>query len=144
MPFDINDIPANLASRIKATAGGCWEWTGTKTMAGYGQIIMERKRIYVHRYLFGLLKEPLNDSLELDHLCRCRNCCNPDHLEQVTHAENVRRGACKDINGTKTHCPKGHPYDEQNTISIHGGKHRDCLECKRRRCREYMRRKRAK
>jgi DNA-directed RNA polymerase subunit N (RpoN/RPB10) len=30
----------------------------------------------------------------LDHLCRNRWCCNPEHLESVTPAENVRRGDC--------------------------------------------------
>jgi hypothetical protein len=32
--------------------------------------------------------------LELDHLCRNRDCVNHAHLEAVTHATNVRRGAC--------------------------------------------------
>lgn len=31
--------------------------------------------------------------LELDHLCRQRDCVNPQHLEAVTHSENTRRGA---------------------------------------------------
>lgn len=30
----------------------------------------------------------------LDHLCRNRWCCNPDHLEAVSPAANVRRGDC--------------------------------------------------
>jgi hypothetical protein len=30
--------------------------------------------------------------LQLDHLCRVRNCVNPAHLEPVTPRENVRRG----------------------------------------------------
>lgn len=30
--------------------------------------------------------------MELDHLCRNRICVNPDHLELVTHAQNLRRG----------------------------------------------------
>lgn len=30
--------------------------------------------------------------LEFDHLCRNKLCVRPDHLEAVTHTENVRRG----------------------------------------------------
>jgi hypothetical protein len=29
----------------------------------------------------------------LDHLCRRCECVRPDHLEAVTNAENIRRGA---------------------------------------------------
>jgi hypothetical protein len=29
----------------------------------------------------------------LDHLCRRRNCVCPSHLDPVTPAENIRRGA---------------------------------------------------
>lgn len=33
---------------------------------------------------------PITDGLELDHLCNVPSCVNPDHLEPVTHAENMR------------------------------------------------------
>lgn len=32
------------------------------------------------------------DDSELDHLCKVPACVRPDHLEAVTHAENMRRG----------------------------------------------------
>lgn len=34
---------------------------------------------------------PLPPGLELDHLCRNKSCVRPDHLEAVTHRENMRR-----------------------------------------------------
>jgi len=45
-----------------------------------------------HRVSYALLKGPLVDGLDLDHLCRVRPCVNPDHLEQVTHLVNMLRG----------------------------------------------------
>jgi hypothetical protein len=31
--------------------------------------------------------------MELDHRCKQKDCMNPDHLEPVSHTENVRRGS---------------------------------------------------
>ncbi|MCB9377063.1 MAG: hypothetical protein H6515_14505 [Microthrixaceae bacterium] len=36
----------------------------------------------------------------------------------------------------ETHCPKGHPYDAENTRIEHG-RHRRCRTCWREHCRQY-------
>jgi hypothetical protein len=94
----------------------------------------------VHRVAYELLVGPIPEGLELDHLCRNTRCVNPEHLEPVTGRENLMRAvsswAAK--NAAKTHCPQGHPYDEENTkVKRDGG--RACRACGR----EFMRRKRA-
>lgn len=71
--------------------GGCWIWTGALTGAGYGQFGGGGKKSYTHRWAYQAHVGPIPDGLELDHLCRVRACCNPDHLEPVTHEENTRR-----------------------------------------------------
>ena len=59
-----------------------------------------------------------------DHKCRITRCWNPDHVEPVTHEENMARGA----HALKTHCPHGHSYSEDNTrISSRGS--RLCKTC---------------
>lgn len=59
----------------------CWEWR-TEWATGYGG----------HRKVYRRLRGPVPDGLELDHLCRNTKCVNPDHLEAVPRAENLRRG----------------------------------------------------
>lgn len=45
-----------------------------------------------HRVAYELEREPIPPGLEPDHLCKNRACVRPDHLELVTHRENVLRG----------------------------------------------------
>lgn len=71
---------------------GCWIWQRSMDRKGYGQIRVEGRLIYSHRYMYERHVGPIHEGLELDHLCRVPACCNPQHLEPVTHAENVRRG----------------------------------------------------
>lgn len=66
----------------------CWLWTGPKSPLGYGRSSSSGAHRRVYEYLIGRVPE----DMDLDHLCRVRNCVRPDHLEVVTHAENVRRG----------------------------------------------------
>jgi hypothetical protein len=74
--------------------------------------------------------------VELDHLCRHRGCVNPAHLEAVTHAENMARGAY----ALKTHCAHGHEFNDENTYRpLTGG--RECRVCRANRSRAYRARK---
>ena len=67
---------------------------------------------FAHRVVFQMLRhDPVG--FELDHLCRVPRCVNPEHLEPVTHAENMRRGiggaVTKQFYAQHLWCPKGHP-----------------------------------
>lgn len=103
--------------------GPCWVWTGTLS-GGYGILDLKGRKWKAHIFLAG--RAP--PGLEWDHLCRNRACVRTSHLEAVTRAENLRRG--RHHEREKTHCPKGHPYDEANTlVGRNGGRH--CRICRR-------------
>lgn len=140
-------VESYFYARVKLPdENGCMRWHGSHTHDGYAQFRSRRAgHMYAHRYAYELMVGPIPEGLQLDHLCKVRDCCTPDHLEPVTHAENTRRSDAGKTVGArmraKTHCPRNHPYDEENThINKKGA--RNCKECRRTSSRERMRRKR--
>lgn len=120
----------------------CWIWTGA-ALRGYGQFHLgtaaTRRTLYAYRVAYELKVGPIAEGLELDHLCRNRACVNPDHLEPVTHTENMRRA----FEAMKT-CRRGHPRTEDNTrvvVQADGIQRRRCRECLRENDRARTRRR---
>jgi hypothetical protein len=74
-----------------STVDGCHVWIGARDAHGYGAIQIERTVGKAHRIAYELARGAVPEGLELDHLCRHPYCVNPDHLEPVSHAENMRR-----------------------------------------------------
>jgi hypothetical protein len=122
-------IRDRIMEKVEIDANGCWLWTGTIDTRGYGTIsyIHAGRRTWnVYRLAYELLRGPIPEGLELDHLCRNRACLNPEHLEPVTHEENMRRSAP----AQRTHCKRGHEYTPENTE--YGAKGwRNCRTCRR-------------
>jgi hypothetical protein len=109
----------------------CWPWPGCISK-GYGEVWFMGKHRKAHVLAWLLLRGPIPAGFELDHLCRNKACCNPSHLEPVTHKENCMRGISFSAKNAKiTHCPDGHEYTEENTyyFSRHGNKYRRCKIC---------------
>src|SRR4029079_60680 len=111
--------------------GDCWLWTRSLSRAGYGRLHRDGRWWIAHRYVYAGLVGPIPEGKELDHLCRTPRCVNPDHLEPVTHRENMLRGQTfAGIQSRRTHCPKGHPYTPENTVADRVT-HRKCRTCMR-------------
>ena len=115
--------------------GPCWLWTAGLGGNGYGRFRANKRMTYAHRFAYELLVGPVPEGAELDHLCRVRHCTRYDHLEPVPHQVNSARGNSGKQERERTHCPQGHPYDEENTRWDRRGERRcPCFQC-RCRCR---------
>lgn len=102
--------------------GSCWVWIGNVCQHGYGSIRVgtpglsrgqkrARASMKAHRasYMLHYGSNPVG--LDIDHLCRNRACCNPAHLEAVSHKENTMRGQSPSILAHKLGiCKRGHQF----------------------------------
>lgn len=136
--FKISSLHEELQDKVMPEPmSGCWIWIGSIDGNGYGQI-QTRNRRYpraAHRYTYQTLMGEIPHGLQIDHLCRNRQCVNPAHLEPVTFLENVRRGDAGKYQSRRTHCPHGHEYSGDNLViskGKNGRTHRQCYECMRR------------
>lgn len=117
----------------------CWNWLGHISPNGYGRVAPTgRGCLYAHRYSYEAFVGPIPEGLEVDHLCRNRACCNPEHLEPVTPLVNNHRGIG---HASKTHCPRGHAYDSEHGVKY--GQRRYCRTCQNAYARAYQARLRA-
>lgn len=127
-------VSDRISGKWNVTDSGCWEWTAARQPSGYGVLRVLGKTVRAHRYVYESTFGPIEEGLELDHLCRNPPCVNPDHLEPVTHEENMRRGAAywdrpKPSIDAST-CPNGHEMTSGNTYVKPSGGAR-CKECGR-------------
>jgi hypothetical protein len=76
---------------------GCWEWQGPTSGegrgGGYGRMCLSGQTVAVHIVSYTHFHGYVPGKKQVDHKCRNRRCCNPEHLELVTHRQNQRRRA---------------------------------------------------
>lgn len=140
-PHVVHQIRGNDTARFWSYVDkteSCWLWTGALTHDGYGRFRTGHEHCMAHRWIYEQEIGPIPDGLVLDHVrargCTHRNCVRPAHLEAVTNEENLMRGeTIVAENAAKTECPRGHPYDEENTIRRNG--RRICRACESQRAR---------
>lgn len=119
-----------LATVQRIMPDDCWNWPWSKSANGYGKLQLADRRLHLaHRVIYERVRGPIPPDLQLDHICRNRRCCNPDHLEAVSQRTNALRGVSfAAVNAAKTHCVNGHEYTLDNTY-VHGG-YRHCRLCR--------------
>jgi hypothetical protein len=139
----LSDLERLMAKVQPVPWSGCWLWLAATNGDGYGVVWFGGKLEQAHRVSYWLHRGQIPDGLELDHLCRVTFCINPDHLEPITHRENILRGNTRPYSPV-THCPRGHPYDEVNTYRFFVGNGRElarnCRICGREAARRWRQR----
>lgn len=152
MPLRIGpprDFTAAERERILARferSDGCWLWTGSvNTVTGYGAFTYWRdgrvRMVGAHRAVYEVLVGPIADGMTLDHLCMTKRCVRPDHLEAVTHEENLRRshehyGPTGAAVSTGL-CRRGHELTPDNVVVNATTGRRQCRTCRNASKREW-------
>ena len=129
-----------------SNTGECWRWTGRIDPNGYGIFYGGQGRTSrAHRWAWMLYRGPIPKDLVLDHICRVRECVNPDHLRLVTVGQNSTENSVGPTaqNKAATHCVHGHPFDGDNLAYAPTGWRR-CRACSARRSSAFRGRRRAK
>lgn len=93
----ISELEERLDRNTFYSPDGCWYWTGSVKVTGYG-IISVKDRLYAaHRISYAIRKGPVNN-LFICHTCDNPKCINPDHLWMGTDMDNVldkvQKGRC--------------------------------------------------
>lgn len=132
-------IEARVSVEDRGYSSPCWIWQLGLTEKGYGCCTWGGKHSRSHRIAYIGFVGPLSDDLQIDHLCRVKSCCNPEHLEAVTNAENQRRnrGLYR-----KEFCKRGHQLTDDNRyVEMKDGAVRasGCRICRRENGTAYMR-----
>lgn len=120
----------------------CWRLRGRVLLStGYVHVSIRGAKRLAHRFIYEQLIETIPVGMVLDHLCRHRWCCNPNHVAPVTRGVNTLRGeSITAVNATKIRCKSGHPLSGGNVYKRRGGG-RECRTCRRHAVRRYQERR---
>jgi hypothetical protein len=84
-------VGERLLRRRLIDPAGCWLWTGaycvSRSGRRYGKMSYERRTVLVHRMSFAYFNG-VWPAGEVDHACEQTLCFNPEHLRDMSHAEN--------------------------------------------------------
>ena len=105
--------------------GFCWEFGGYLTGDGYGIFALAGRSRGAHRIAYELLVGAIPPGSQLDHLCRTRNCVNPDHVEVISPTEHSLRSNRRRME--RALCVNGHERTACNRLDM--GKYYRCRQC---------------
>lgn len=77
-------------SKVDKSGGSdaCWPWTGALNPDGYGQIVIDYKKVRVNHAALLFSGHDVPPGSVVCHKCDNPPCCNPSHLFVGTYADN--------------------------------------------------------
>lgn len=129
------------------TVEECWTWLACKQSGGRAQLRWRGRMESVYVLMYEEFIGPVPPGMILDHVCHneaalrgecdggddCPHhaCCNPYHLTSKSQGQNLLDSPLTQasINKAKTHCDRGHEFNEENTGFKNNGRWRYCKPC---------------
>ena len=103
---------------VKIPFSGCWIWTKSTDLKGYGQLTFMGTHLHAHRasYMESHKNEPIPKLV--CHHCDVPSCVNPDHLYSGDYTSNradmLNRGRWSHPFSKNTSCKAGHEYTTES------------------------------
>ena len=120
---------------------GCWPWTASVNVAGYGLFNPggRSSSVLAHRWAWEQANGSIPTGLFICHHCDTPACVRPDHLFLGTARDNthdmLRKGRSRGRFSGVTHCLRGHPLSGKN-LKLRKGARR-CRICVNRERQEH-------
>jgi len=129
---DLEKLPERIRKKF-IVKNECWVWTGHRNRQQYGAVYWNKTSCRAHRVVYEILVGKIPPGKLICHKCDNPPCVNPDHLFVGTQVENIQDSLKKGrhANKIKTHCRRGHEYNEENTKIKPANGHRVCIECRK-------------
>jgi len=113
----------------------CYGWTGRPNkISGRAMFCIDNNSMNASRSSWILYVGTIPDGMQVNHHCDNVICTRTEHLYLGTSKQNMNdrdnRGRHNNQNKNKTHCKRGHEFNEVNTqLPKRGG--RECFICRR-------------
>lgn len=116
---------------MQSSENECHIYRGASYGLGYGSVAINGKNWLAHRLAYSLVNGGIPPKAHVLHSCDVPACCNPNHLRTGTQKDNMgdKSARGRHHNQRKQSCPRGHPYDNENTRWYDG--RRKCAKCLR-------------